>query len=104
MVLEPEKIHYDFDRKTYWTRIYAKSNGRESVILVCASRNFLQDYFKLRESISDEKLKEWFVEVLKKWEVKGEKIFEQKVHYDVYSMTAEGLKNGIEFLKNEIVP
>jgi len=100
-----EKLREDFSRDTYWTRIYFESDDhqKESTVLICASREYLWDLFKARKP-EEVKLEQWLQDAIKKWGFLGDKIFERKVYYDVYAETAEGRVNGLEFLKNEVVP
>jgi len=65
---------------------------------------YLQDLYKI---VSGDKLKQeefnaWLDVVVKKWSKLGDEIFNQDIHYDVYSNTQEGEANGIDFLVKEI--
>lgn len=105
MIFTPENIYYEFNRKTYWTRIYVRSEGgKESTVLVCASRNFLSDHFKLHGEIEESHKKEWLMEVIRDLEKVGEKLLETPVYLKVYATTSEGIANGMDFLKKEVTP
>ena len=105
MNLIQEDIHYEVERMTYWVRVHATFEGdRQSLILVCASKNYISDYFKLTNSIKEIDKKNWMKKVLSDLEKEGEILLNNDVNYRVYAFTEEGLKNGLEFLKNEITP
>jgi hypothetical protein len=105
MKITPEKIKEDFKRDTYWLRVYFISDdeSRKSTLLVCSSREYLWDLFGARKP-EEVKMNQWLAEVIKKWESLGDTIFNSPVQYDVYANTLEGKKNGLKFLKEEIVP
>ena len=105
MTFTSEDIHYEFNRGTYWTRIYVKSeDGRESIVLVCASRNFLSDHFKLHGKIEEFHKQEWLTEVIRDLEKIGDKLLETPIYLKVYATTSEGITNGMDFLKKEVTP
>jgi len=104
MTFTPEDIYYEPKKRTYWTRIYIKSeDGRESIVLVSASRMFLSDYFKLRGEVEESHRKEWLVEVIRDLKEMGEELLESSVSFKVYASTSEGQANGMDFLKNEVI-
>ena len=98
-------MHEDSNRDNYWSRIYFESydQQKKSVVLICASREYLWDIFRAR-NFEEVKLEQWFKNVIKKWESLGEEIFKKEIHYDVYAETPEGEINGLEFLEKEITP
>ena len=104
MDLIQEDIQYEFLRMTYWVRVHLKSENRQSVVLVCASKNYISDYFHLTAPIQEIDKKAWMKKILKDLEQKGESLLEKDVNYKVYAMTDEGYKNGLEFLQNEVTP
>jgi len=90
---------------TYWVRVHVTfESNRQSVVLVCASKNYISDHFHLTAPIQEVDIKAWMKEVLKDLEREGEILLENNVNYKVYSLTDEGYKNGFEFLKNEVTP
>ncbi|MDP2655703.1 MAG: hypothetical protein Q8P17_04250 [bacterium] len=107
MQLTPEEVYYEVPRKFYWTRIYAvKDDGSEATIVVGASRNFLNDYFRIPsgEGIREEHKNQWLERALADVDEKSESIEKGATHYKVYSMTEEGRANGLKFLREEVLP
>lgn len=106
MKIQKEKIIQEFDRDLYWTRLFISSdNGsRETKILAAASEEYLRDVNKLPggSKLAQSHLEQWLDSVEQKWTRLGEMVFNQDVHYDVYSVTKEGEANGIDFLINEV--
>jgi len=104
MIIEREKIHEEFNRDTYWTRIHFESEDLKKVtVLTSVSDEYLWDRFKTQK-ISQEQLKEWREGVVEKWSSKGDALFTGEVYYDVYATTSEGQSNGYNFLQEEIKP
>jgi|GEM_PF-1347410 len=105
MKITSEKIKEEFARDTYWTRLYIESEdgGKKSTVLVCASREYLWDLFGAKKP-EEVKMDQWLNEVIKKWESLRETVFNNSVHYDVYTNTREGAVNGLKFLKEEVAP
>lgn len=107
MKITPEEVHFEFNRKTYWTRIAAESDpGRKSKILVCVPRNCISDHYRILTVASDGDARRFFNEVVladirQEFE---ESELDQEVYYKVYSMTSEGQQNGMEFLRKEVTP
>ena len=105
MNLIQEDVYYEAKRMTYWVRVHVTfESNRQSVVLVCASKNYISDHFHLTAPIQEVDIKAWMKEVLKDLEREGEILLENNVNYKVYSLTDEGYKNGCEFLKNEVTP
>jgi len=105
MNLIQEDIHYEAKRMTYWVRVHVTfESSRQSVVLVCASKNYISDYFHLTAPIQEVDKKAWMKKVLADLEKEGEILLENDVNYKVYSLTNEGYKNGLEFLQNEVTP
>lgn len=104
MLIVTQKIENDFHRDSHWTRIYLKSddNQKQSVVLICASHEFLEDELKTN-IYTQEQLTNWFEGVAANWSSKGESVFDKSVHYVVYAMSDEGYKNGEAFLRSEVV-
>lgn len=99
-----EKIQEDFGRDTYWTRIHFESkDGKESVVLVCASLEYFWDLFVTR-NFDETQTTQWFERVAEKWKSHGDNIFNKKVHYDSYATTAEAKQTGLIFLEEEVTP
>src|SRR5579871_6605771 len=98
-----EKIHKEFNRDTFWTRILFKSEeGKESVVLVCASHEYLFNMTG-KHDFADSDLQKWVEQVIQKWDGQSD-IFRKKVHYDVYALSEEGQLNGLRFLQEEVKP
>ncbi len=104
MNLIQENIHYEVLKMVYWVRVHLTLEDRQSVVLVCASKNYISDLFKLTSPIQEADQKAWMTEVLKDLKAEGEVLLNNDVNYRVYSFTNEGRINGLEFLKNEITP
>src|SRR3989338_10054055 len=104
MNLIQEDIQYEFLRMTYWVRVHLKFENRQSVVLVCASKNYISDYFHLTAPIQEADKKAWMKKVLADLEKEGENLLENDVNYKVYSLTNEGHINGLEFLQKEVTP
>ena len=104
MDLIQEDIQYEFLRMTYWVRVHLKSENRQSVVLVCASKNYISDYFHLTAPIQEADKKAWMKKVLVDLKQEGEVLLEKDVNYKVYSLTNEGHINGLEFLQKEVTP
>jgi hypothetical protein len=107
MQLTPEKVYYEVPRKFYWTRIHAvKDDGSEATIVVGASRNFLNDYFQIPsgDGIREEHKNKWLERALADVHKKPADIENVATYYKVYSMTEEGRANGLNFLREEVLP
>ena len=104
MDLIQEDIHYEWRRMTYWVRIHIKYENAQSVVLVCASQNYISDYFKLTAPVKETDTKAWLEDVLRDLKEEGDSLLQQKVNYKVYAYSPEGKKNGLEFLQNEVTP
>jgi len=104
MNLIQEDIQYEFLRMTYWVRVHLKFENRQSVVLVCASKNYISDYFHLTAPIQEADKKTWMKKVLADLKQEGEILLEKDVNYKVYSLTDEGYINGLEFLQKEVTP
>ena len=102
MNITKKRVKEDFNRDTYWTRIHFESDDKkhESTVLVCASWEYLMDTNRINE-VKDNHLDQWREAVIRKWNSLGNKIFNKKVHYDIYANTPEGEINGLEFLKTK---
>ena len=107
MKFELGKIHEDFSRAIYWTRIIFSSEDDKKVsrVLVCSSEEYLDDLYRLSgsERLTQEHFSQWLSSVVDKWLKLGEEIFKQDVHYDVYANTQEGEANGFNYLVQKIV-
>jgi hypothetical protein len=99
-----DKIHHIPGRDSYWSRIYLKSaNNKETLLFVCASHEYLGSYLK-KTSLNESNLNVWINDVTRQWVSKGDSIFKKRLHLEVGALTEHGYKNGLEFLKREIVP
>jgi hypothetical protein len=102
MIVKKEKVREEFHRDLFWTRILIISDEglKKTQILTCASQEYLEDYYRLSGGQKLEKVHfdEWLNRVVKKWEKLGEEIFNQEIHYDVYTNTEKGEANGTDFL------
>lgn len=95
--LHPE-YHYNVSRLIHWWRIYYGDPAKPNVLLVCASKSYLDCLLKCDSLETD--LDEWVEKAVEEWE--QENTISETVHYLVFANTDEGVKNGIFFLKNEI--
>lgn len=104
MIIKTEKINEEFNRDTYWSRIHIKEkdSSKKATILVCASWEYLSDFYGV-VNITDEQVSEWYNKVVDYWAKKGDNVFKKAIYYDVYANTEEGKINGFNFLK-EIRP
>lgn len=105
MKIDKKSLREDFSRDTYWTRIHFESDDQKkrSTVLICASQEYLEDFFHVRE-LDKIQLDQWLQNIIKKWESLDDKIFEKEIHYDVYANTPEGVANGSKFLQEEVKP
>jgi hypothetical protein len=97
-------LKYDFRRDTYWAKVDLKSpkdSDKKTSIYVCASYEYLWETLKTKE-LEGTKLKTWFEKIIDEWKEKGEVIFKKQEHFDIRSVTIDGYKNGLTFLKTEI--
>ncbi len=102
-----ETIHFEFNRRTYWTRITVKSDsGKQSTILVCALQNFISDHYRISAAAAQNDAEKFFREIVFPDTERefGESDLNQKVYYKIYAATPEGQKNGLEFLQQEVTP
>ena len=100
MKIEKQKLTEDTSRDLYWGRIYFTSDDgllKKSKVLFCGSFEYLQQLFK-KHSLQKADLTPWLEEIIHKWKKLGDDIFNQDVHYDVYTTTKEGEANGLDFL------
>lgn len=95
-------IKEDFSRDLYWTRIIFLSDDelKKSSVFACASLEYLEDFYRIANGarLEQKHFNEWADKVVEKWSGLGDDIFNQDVHYDVYSNTPEGEANGLDFL------
>lgn len=91
-------------RDSYWTPIRLKSStNKETLLVVCASHEYLGTLLKTND-LNAKVMGTWVDSVVKEWESKGDSIFKQTIHLDVKAVTEDGYKNGLSFLKQEVVP
>jgi hypothetical protein len=94
------KVKEDFSRDTFWSHISIKSEeNKYTDIYTCASFEYLSGVFKTME-IDNKNLLQWQNKVAERWQLQGDMIFKNPVHYDVYAVTREGVENGLEFLRH----
>ena len=106
MHLQPENIHYDYERGFYWTRVHATfEDGTETIVLVGAGKNYLNDHFKIPsdQQLQDAHVDKWLQEALIHIAATVSDA-SQEVHYLVYSLSDEGKQNGHKFLMEEVIP
>ena len=106
MKIEKEDIQYEFHRGLYWTRIFFTSDDgvKKTKVFTCASMEYLSDFYRIvsGDKLNQDDFDDWLSNIVKKWSILGEEIFNQDVHYDVYANTQEGEANGIDFLVKEV--
>jgi len=106
MKIQIGPIKEDPGRDLYWTRIIFISDDekKQTQVLTSASQEYLENLYKTKRT--DKLFEEYFSElvelVIAKWTKMEDKLFDQDVHYDVYSNTAEGEANGIDFLISKL--
>jgi hypothetical protein len=102
MEVQVERVNKESSRDTYWTRIHLNSDKKETSVLVCASQEYLWYQQGIRR-FTPEYLAMFMKSIGDKWRNKGDGVFVKPVHYDVYAVTKEGMQNGEQFLKMEVV-
>lgn len=104
MKLTPEEAHYEPKRFLYWTRIIAEfdEDTTSTTVMVCASRQYISDKYKLSVPITDEHIETWLNDVIKELETESEEFKGQEEYRKAYSFTAEGQQNGMEFLQGVV--
>lgn len=98
-------LRYDFTRDTYWAKVDIKSdkdNKKKTSVYLCASYEYLWENLGVKD-LEDNTLKAWFSNIVNEWKNKGEVIFNKQEHLDIRSVTMDGYKNGLAFLKTEII-
>lgn len=96
--LAPE-YHYEINRLTHWWRVYLGDPNKPTILLISASKTYLDDAFKVDSLNTD--LTPWVEKVVSDW-LDDNDLYMQPVHYLVFANFPDGYKNGIDFLKNEI--
>jgi len=95
-------IKRDSNRDSYWTRVkLTSSENKNTLLLVCASHEYLGSVLNTNK-FNDTRLNGWVDNVIKEWELKGNAIFRKPVHFEVKTVTEDGYKKGVEFLKQQI--
>lgn len=104
MNIEKGEVKIDSHRDLYWVRILLSSDdrSRKTQILACSSEEYLRSALSVssNEVINEKYLSVWVDAVIKKWSVLGLNIFDQDIHYDIYTLTEDGETKGLEFLFN----
>lgn len=104
MKIQKGEVIADGNKDIYWARIVFLSNdeSQKTQILTCSSEEYLQSKFEIsnNETINKVHLNKWLDSVIEKWSVLGFNIFDQNIHYDVYTLTESGENKGLEFLFN----
>ena len=104
MEIIKSSIKHDLKRDNYWTKVTLKSfDDKQTLLFACASYEYLFETFKKRE-FGEKTKNKWVDNVVSELKSKGAAIFKAPVHFDVKAITDDGVKNGENFLKNEIVP
>lgn len=91
----------DSTRELYWSKItfISTDEAKRSTVYASGSREyFAHDGDKAYKK----NLSSWLNKVVDKWKSLGQRIFDQDVHYDVYSETPEGEANGLDFLLRKV--
>lgn len=99
-------ITEDFGRELYWVRIrfLSEDETKNTQVLASASTEYLHNLYKIpmAEKLSEEHFSKWSDSIISKWLKLENQLFDQDVHYDVYSNTKEGEANGIDFLISKL--
>ena len=107
MDLLSEEIYYESTRRFFWTRVYViePDGSHRTVAIIGAGRAYINDLFKIPSSKQlEEKHKQQWLEGVIADLRKEFKTFEKgKIFRKAYAFSAEGFKNGLEFLE-EVAP
>ncbi len=98
-------LQYDHERRAYWIRIkFSGEPNKKSTLLVLASKNYIADHYAGSKEVSNEHTALWMQDVIKDVEsIPDDAFFINQVYRKVYADTAEGQKNGMDFLA-EVLP
>lgn len=105
MQIITDTIHNHNQRDSYWTKVRIVSNdhSRETALIVCASHEFLSEELKT-DQFTNNAVQSWLSKVTEEWSKKGELVFHKPLHLDVRTVTDDGYKKTLEFLREEIIP
>ena len=99
------KVKEDIRRDLYWVRIIFldENKSKKSEVLACFSLEYLKDLSRIwrGERLTETEISKWLDGVTRKWSSLGEDIFNQDVHYDVYTKTEKDEANCLDFLLNK---
>ncbi len=98
-------IHDHFNRDVKWGKITISSddNSKTTEVFICVSEEFLMEKYNTN-NLKSEQVSSWFSSVCDEYRSTNESIFDTKYHAVVYATTAEGKKNGFDFLQKEVIP
>lgn len=92
----------DSSKDIFWSKIdFSSSDDKKtSSVLFCASKEYLEDrsFLKRNEEMVDKGASAWTNLVIKKWRTLNDEIFNERVHYDVYTNDPAAEVKGLNFL------
>jgi hypothetical protein len=99
MKIKLEDAYEERSRLIYWTRITFLSDdeSQKSLVIAAASLEYLQDFYSV-SNLESEHFESWVERVTQKWKFIDNRILNQKIHYDVYTISAEGEAKITDFL------
>lgn len=97
MQIQKGKIMVDSSKDLYWGIINFESESKKTRIFICSSFEFLKQSFKKNE-FGEADFEKWQDGIIEKWLGLGDDLFNQDMHYDVYSITEEGEAKELNFL------
>lgn len=103
MQIIKNKVERDIQRDNFWTQIQIKSPtiNKKTSLIVCASYEYLGDKLK-KKDLDNASVEKWVDDIILKWQSKGNSIFNEPVHKEVWAITDEGKKNGEIFISEKI--
>lgn len=98
------KLYRDSSRDNFWTKVELVSGKqqRKTEVLLCASYEYLCRDLKANK-INDKALEKWVLRTITDFQKKGDSIFRKQTHLEVRAVTSDGYKNGISFLKENVL-
>lgn len=91
------EITHDLKRDLFWTRIDISSDdsSKGTTILAAASDKYINDNY-----VKGDLKNTWGAAIVKKWQVLGENLFRNKIHFDIYTNKDDekAEANGFDYL------
>lgn len=89
------KLIKDLNRNLFWSKLTFKSGKKVSLVFFCAPNTYLAKNNILEKGKNS---LAWIDTVAKKWSILRNDIFNQKVHYDIYSSDPNAEAKCLSFL------